>query len=49
MLLPPLGWPCLECVIRRKRDVREENTHIYVARTRKIRVIPDGVISVSYL
>jgi len=32
-MLQPLRWRCVECVIRHERDVREEQHHIYVART----------------
>jgi len=33
MLLQPLRWCCVECVIHHERDVREEQQYIYVART----------------
>ena len=39
MLLQPLHWCCVECVIHHERDVRENNTDIYVARTSNNRVI----------
>jgi len=43
MLLQPLRWRCVECVIHNERDVRKEQQHIYVAQTsnnnRKNRVI----------
>ena len=39
MLLQPLCWHCVECVIYHKWDVREEQHHIYVARTSNNRVI----------
>jgi len=32
-LLQPLRWCCVHCVIRHKRDVREEQQYMYVART----------------
>jgi len=39
MLLQPLRWRCVECLIHHKRDVREEQQYIYVARTSNNRVI----------
>jgi len=41
MLLQPLRWCCVDCVIHHERDVREEqhHTYIYVARTSNNRVI----------
>jgi len=39
MLLQPLRWQCVECVIHHERDVREEQQYIYVARTSNNRVI----------
>jgi len=39
MLLQPLRWCCVECVIPHERDVREEQKYIYVARTSSNRVI----------
>jgi len=39
LLLQPLRWRCLECVIHHERDVREEQHYIYVARTSNNRVI----------
>ena len=33
VLLQPLHWRCIECVIYHERDLRKNNTHIYVART----------------
>ena len=34
IVLQPLWWRCVECVIRHdERDVREEQQYIYVART----------------
>jgi len=39
MLLQPLRWRCVECVIHREQDVREEKHRMYVARTSNNRVI----------
>ena len=39
VLLQPLGWRCAECAIHHERTVREEQHHIYVARTSNKRVI----------
>jgi len=39
MLLQPLRWRCVECVIHHEQDVREEQQYIYVARTSNNRVI----------
>jgi len=39
MLLQPLRWRCVECVIHHERDVREEQQYAYVARTSNNRVI----------
>ena len=39
LLLQPLQWRCVECVIHHERDVREEQQHIYMARTSNNRVI----------
>ena len=39
MLLQPLCWRCVKCVIHHERDVREEKHWIYVARTSNSRVI----------
>ena len=33
MLLQPLRWCCVECVIHHERDVCEEQKYMYVART----------------
>ena len=33
MLLQPLCWRCVKCVIQHERDVHEEQQYIYVART----------------
>ena len=33
VLLQPLRWRCAECAIHHERIVREEQHHIYVART----------------
>ena len=38
-LLQPLGWRCAECAVHHERNVREEQHHIYVARTSNNRVI----------
>jgi len=38
-VLQPLRWHCIECVIQHEQDVREEQHHIYVARTSNNRVI----------
>ena len=32
MLLQPIRWCCVDCVIHLERDMRENNTIIYVAR-----------------
>jgi len=32
MLLQPLRWRCVDCVIHHERDVRQDNTIIYVER-----------------
>jgi len=39
MLLQPLRWHCIDCVIHHERDVREEQQYIYVVRTSNNRVI----------
>jgi len=39
MLLQPLRWRCVECVIHHERDVREEQKYVYVAQTSNNRVI----------
>jgi len=39
MLLQPLWWRCVECVIHHERDVRKEQQYIHVARTSNNRVI----------
>ena len=39
ILLQPLRWCCVDCVIHHERDVREEQHHTYVARTSNKRVI----------
>ena len=33
VVLQPLWWHCIECVIHHKQDVREEQQYIYVAQT----------------
>ena len=40
VLLQPLQWCCVDCVIHRERDVRKEQKYMYVARTSN-----NGVIS----
>jgi len=42
MVLQPLRWRCVECVIHHERDVREEKHYVYVARTSNNRVISSG-------
>jgi len=42
LVLQPIGWRCVECAIHHERDVREEQRHIYVARTSNNRVISSG-------
>jgi len=42
MLLQPLRWRCVDCVIHHKRDVREEQKYVCVARTSNNRVIFSG-------
>jgi len=39
ILLQPLRWCCVDCVIHHERDVREEQKYMYVARTSNDRVI----------
>jgi len=39
VLLQPLRWCCVDCVIHHERDVREEQKYMYVARTSNNRVI----------
>jgi len=41
LLLQPVRWCCVDCVIHHERDVREEqhHTYVYVARTSSNRVI----------
>jgi len=39
MLLQPLWWCCVKCVVHHERDVREEQHHTYVAQTSNNRVI----------
>ena len=33
VLLQPLRWCCVDCVIHREQDAREEQKYMYVART----------------
>ena len=40
LLLQPLRWCCVDCMIHHQRDVREEQKYMYVARTSNNRVIP---------
>jgi len=40
VVLQPLRWCCVDCVIHHGRDVREEQKYMYVARTSNNRVIP---------
>jgi len=42
VLLQPLRWRCVDCVIHHERDVREEQKYMYVARTSNNRVISSG-------
>jgi len=42
VLLQPLRWCCVDCVIHHERDVREEEKYMYVARTGNNRVISSG-------
>jgi len=39
LLLQPLRWRCVECVIHHEWDVREEQQYVYVAQTSNNRVI----------
>jgi len=39
MLLQPLRWHCVDCVIHHEWDVRKEQQYIYVVRTSNNRVI----------
>jgi len=39
VVLQPFGWRCAECAVNHERNVREEQQHIYVARTSNNRVI----------
>jgi len=40
VVLQPLWWCCIDCMIHHERDVREEQKYMYVARTSNNRVIP---------
>ena len=42
LLLQPLHWHCVKCVIHHERDVCEEKNHIYVARNSNNRMISSG-------
>jgi len=42
ILLQPLRWCCIDCVIHHERDVREEQKYMHVARTSNNRVISSG-------
>jgi len=44
VLLQPLQWCSVDCVINHERDVREEQKYMYVARTSNYRVISSGDI-----
>jgi len=39
LLMHPLRWRCVECVIHHERDVRKEQQYIYVVQTSNNRVI----------
>jgi len=39
LMLQPLRWCCVDCVIHHERDVREEQKYMYAARTSNNRVI----------
>ena len=39
VVLQPLRWRCVECVIHHERDVHEKQQYIYLARTSNNRVI----------
>jgi len=41
MLLQPLQWRCVECVIHHEQDVCEEQQYIYMARTSSNGVIAE--------
>ena len=40
VMLQPLRWRCVDCMIHHERDVRDEQKYMYVARTSNNRVIP---------
>ena len=40
LLLQPLRWCCIDCMLHHEQDVREEQKYMYVARTSNNRVIP---------
>ena len=42
MLLQPLPWCCVDCMIHHERVVRDEQKYMYVARTSNNRVISSG-------
>ena len=42
IVLQPLRWRCVDCVIHHERDVREEQKYICVARTSNNGVISSG-------
>jgi len=42
MLLQPLRWRCVECVIHHEWDVHEEQQYIYVVQTSNNRVTSSG-------
>ena len=39
LVLQPLRWCCVDCVIHHERDVREDQKYMYVAQTSNNRVI----------
>jgi len=42
VLLQPLRWCCVDCMIHQERDVREEQKYMYVTRTSNNRMISSG-------
>jgi len=42
MLLQPLRWCCVDCMVHHKRDVREEQKYMHVGRTSNNKVISSG-------
>jgi len=49
MLLQPLWWRCMECVIHNEQDVCEEKHYTYVARTSNTRVISSADLYCCFL